>query len=133
VDEEARNLIGDVISAEIYYPLLTSKLRRSWVVTAVSVLRPGEKGRRREAVHSGVDEVASLSLLEERPHPALEAAGLFGHVACHGLGTPGGSEIPRGLGENFREAQAQESIGRRHGATRVGANGLAGGIKLRSR
>jgi len=104
VNEEARNLIGDVISAEIIYPLHSLKLRRSWVVSALSVLRPWEKGRRREAVHSGVDEIVSLSLLEERSHPALEAVGLLGHVVGHGLGIPSGFEIPRCLGENFREA-----------------------------
>jgi hypothetical protein len=35
-------------------------------------------------------------------------------------------------GEAFRGAQHQERIGRRHGATRGDANGLAGGSRLRS-
>jgi hypothetical protein len=35
-------------------------------------------------------------------------------------------------GESSREAETQERIDLRLGATRVGVNGLAGGVKLRS-
>jgi hypothetical protein len=65
--------------------------------------------------------------------PGSRALEPSGEGACPSLRVRTGHRI-RGVGsECSRGAEAQESNGRRPGATRVGANGLAGGTRLRSR
>jgi len=45
---------------------------------------------------------------------------------------PGGFEGPRVEREKLWRGEVQERIGRGFGATRIGVNGLVGGIKLQS-
>lgn len=147
VEEAGNPTRGRCTSSEGHHSAGTEQLRRSGrrLPSGGRRARPREKetsprgGAVRPRRGSGTaDEVDPALHVLARAHPVSRAAVLgvahhaFGRRGAHGPRGPGGSRLPGSM-EVSRGAKAQERNGRWRGATRVGANGLGAGGKLRSR
>jgi hypothetical protein len=103
----------------------------------------GAAERRCEPVHTGLEFVDEIVPLRSRAGAGSLGAGgvkflcvvhssLRMTVHVQDLAFWASSRTQGVEGESSRGAETQERIGHRRGATRVGANGLAGGSRLRS-